>query len=288
MSLFFKLCVSQPLDLCKANKSPWDKETKKRNWKCHQLWLDSWTEKKEGTWQTKQRHWQKERDWKNGFGQWGTLNLLLFHVSLTCKLTHTSRAAHIAVKDKGQRSRASLWLGFGEKQKEGEQQQLLVVVVGVGQSQLQRHTDGSLWKERITCARLLSCHILIPGRALWEPTLPPHPHPHPTRLVLHPGHSALPPSAFPPLCCCSQVRTHKHFHQSHPNNWPASCLSRTPGGVGRMWVSSVMSCWSLCLKCALHFYCYLREKKTQKKREIYYLRYLFLRVDYVDALRVET
>lgn len=219
--------------------------------------------KKEGTWQTKQRHWQKERDWKNGFGQWETLNLLLFHVSLTCKLTHTSRAAHIAVKDKGQRSRASFWLGFGEKQKEGEQQQLLVVVVGVGQSQLQRHTDGSLWKERITCARLLSCHILIPGRALWEPTLPPHPHP--TRLVLHPGHSALPPSAFPPLCCCSQVRTHKHFHQSHPNNWPASCLSRTPGGVGRMWVSSVMSCWSLCLKCALHFYCYLREKKTQKK-----------------------
>lgn len=139
-------------------------------------WLLDW--KKEGTWQTKQRHWQKERDWKNGFGQWETLNLLLFHVSLTCKLTHTSRAAHIAVKDKGQRSRASLWLGFGEKQKEGEQQQLLVVVVvGVGQSQLQRHTDGSLWKERITCARLLSCHILIPGRALWEPTLPPTPTP---------------------------------------------------------------------------------------------------------------
>lgn len=37
---------------------------------------------------------------------------------------------------------------------------------GVGQL-AQRHTDGSLWKERITCAYLLSCQILIPG-PIWE------------------------------------------------------------------------------------------------------------------------
>lgn len=228
MSLFFflTLCLSTswPMQSKQITMRQRNKE-KKLKMSSTLTWLLDW--KKRGDLANKTKALTKGERLKNGFGQWETLNLLLFHVSLICKLTHTSRAAHIAVKDKGKRSRASLCLCFWEKQKEGEQQQLLVGG-GVGQSQLQRHTDGSLWKERFTCARLLSCHILIPGRALWEPTLTPTP----TRLILHPGHSALPPSAFPPLCCCSQVRTHKHFHQSHPDNWPASCLSRTPGGVG--------------------------------------------------------
>lgn len=222
---FLTLCLSTswPMQSKQITMRQRNKE-KKLKMSSTLTWLLDW--KKRGDLANKTKALTKGERLKNGFGQWETLNLLLFHVSLICKLTHTSRAAHIAVKDKGKRSRASLCLCFWEKQKEGEQQQLLVG--GVGQSQLQRHTDGSLWKERFTCARLLSCHILIPGRALWEPTLTPTP----TRLILHPGHSALPPSAFPPLCCCSQVRTHKHFHQSHPDNWPASCLSRTPGGVG--------------------------------------------------------
>lgn len=82
--------------------------------------------KKRGDLANKTKALTKGERLKNGFGQWETLNLLLFHVSLICKLTHTSRAAHIAVKDKGKRSRASLCLCFWEKQKEGEQQQLLV------------------------------------------------------------------------------------------------------------------------------------------------------------------
>lgn len=182
--------------------------------------------KKRGDLANKTKALTKGERLKNGFGQWETLNLLLFHVSLICKLTHTSRAAHIAVKDKGKRSRASLWLCFWEKQKEGEQQQLLV---------------GGGWTEpapaphrRITLERTLHlCSFVELSHFNPRPSpLGTNFNPHPTRLVLHPGHSALPPSAFPPLCCCSQVRTHKHFHQSHPDNWPASCLSRTPGGVG--------------------------------------------------------
>lgn len=190
-------------------------------------WLLDW--KKRGDLANKTKALTKGERLKNGFGQWETLNLLLFHISLICKLTHTSRAAHIAVKDKGKRSRASLCLCFWEKQKEGEQQQLLV--------------GGGGWTEpapaphrRITLERTLHLCSFV-ELSHFNPRPSPlgtnfNPHPHPTRLILHPGHSALPPSAFPPLCCCSQVRTHKHFHQSHPDNWPASCLSRTPGGVG--------------------------------------------------------
>lgn len=112
------------------------------------------------------------------------------HVSLTRTPTHASRVAHIAVKKtKAAQLCFSLALCSGmERKKEGERKRKRE-----GESScwwgwtepLQRHTDGSLWKERITCARLLSCHILIPG-PIWEPTLqpstrhraPPHHHHH--------------------------------------------------------------------------------------------------------------
>lgn len=103
----------------------------------------------------------------------------------------------------------------------------------------EHHTDRSLWKERIARARLLSCHILIPGwahlgtdlhRAPWQRVPPQHTHPC--------SHSGLQLSALPPLYCSSLVSgthpcTHTCTHQSHPNNWPASCLSRPTGGVER-------------------------------------------------------
>lgn len=43
---------------------------------------------------------------------------MLFHVSLTCKLTHTSRVAHIAVKDKG--SAVVFLCGSAGERKENE------------------------------------------------------------------------------------------------------------------------------------------------------------------------
>lgn len=87
MSLFF-YSVSRPLDLCKANKSPGDKKTtkttkknnkekKQKNWKCHQLWLDSWT--KEGLGK-RNKGTDNRREVENGFRQWETLNRSLFHM----------------------------------------------------------------------------------------------------------------------------------------------------------------------------------------------------------------
>lgn len=234
-------------------------------------WLLDW--KKRGDLANKTKALTKGERLKNGFGQWETLNLLLFHVSLICKLTHTSRAAHIAVKDKGKRSRASLCLCFWEKQKEGEQQQLLVGG-GVGQSQLQRHTDGSLWKERFTCARLLSCHILIPGRALWEPTLTPTPTPldsSSTPVIQH-----WPRQHF--HLCAAVVRyalTNTFTKATPTTGLPHVCQEHQVGweDVGFLFDVVLVS-----LKCALHFYCYLREKKTlkKKKREINLLFKIFI------------
>lgn len=127
MSLFFflTLCLSTswPMQSKQITMRQRNKE-KKLKMSSTLTWLLDW--KKRGDLANKTKALTKGERLKNGFGQWETLNLLLFHVSLICKLTHTSRAAHIAVKDKGKRSRASLCLCFWEKQKEGEQQQLLV------------------------------------------------------------------------------------------------------------------------------------------------------------------
>lgn len=130
---------------------------------------------------------------------------------------------------------------------------------------LQRHTDGSLWKERITCARLLSCHILIPGRAHLGTNFTP----------LHPTQS---PTAEPPVmqpCSCQhihlcaavvwcQVHTHKHTHTftkaTPTTGLPHVCRDHQVGWRGRG-----LTLWRNVGLCALHFYCYLREKKLKKK-----------------------
>lgn len=68
--------------------------------------------------------------------------------------------------------------------KEGEREQLLVGVDRAAPA----HTDGSLWKERITCARLLSCHILIPSRAhLGTNSTPPPPNIEPLTRSFNPA-----------------------------------------------------------------------------------------------------
>lgn len=111
-----------------------------------------------------------------------------------------------------QHSCVSLWLWDGEKEKEKER----------GSScwwewteQLQRHTDRSLWKERITCARLLSCHILIPGWAHLGTNL--HPSTQHSPAAEPPSHSGLQLSALPPLYCSSLVSgTHSQTHTLSP------------------------------------------------------------------------
>lgn len=164
----------------------------------------------------------------------------MFH-SLTRTATHASRVAHMAVKDKG--STVVFLCGPGmERKKMRKKARERKSSCWWGWTELpQCHTDRSLWKERITCAHLLSCHILIPGRA----------HLGTNFTTLHPAQS---PKAEPPphqpfspaavststsVLLKSGVRytlANTYFYQSHPNNWPASCLSRTPGGVERMGV----------------------------------------------------
>lgn len=148
------------------------------------------------------------------------------HVSLARTATHVSRVAHIAVERQRRHSCVSLWLYDGEREKKRKKEGESSCWWGWTEP-LQRHTDGSLWKERITCARLLSCHILIPGR---EPTSHPstqhraptaEPPPAPQHTHTPHSHSALQLSALPPLCCCSLVsgthsQTHTHIHTLSP------------------------------------------------------------------------
>lgn len=184
------------------------------------------------------------------------------HVSLTRTQTHASRVAHIAVKDKG--STVVFLSGSGMERKKKRKREGESSCWWGWTESLQRHTDGSLWKERITCARLLSCHILIPGRAHLGTNFTP----------LHPTQS---PTAEPPVmqpCSCQhfhlcaavvwcQVHTHKHTLSPKPPQ--LACLmsvknARWGGEDG------VLTLWRYVGLCALHFYCYLREKK-RKKRE---------------------
>lgn len=96
MSPFF-YSVSRPLDLCKANRSPGDKKTNKKkkkqrketkNWKCHQLWLDSWTKK--GDLANTTKALTKERGWKWLQTMRNTKSVAFPHVSLT----HVHRHMH--------------------------------------------------------------------------------------------------------------------------------------------------------------------------------------------------
>lgn len=112
------------------------------------------------------------------------------HVSPT--QTHASRVAHIAVKDKG--STVVFLSGSGMERKKKRKKEGESSCWWGWTEPLQRHTDGSLWKERITCARLLSCHILIPGQAHLGTNFTPL---HPTQQ----GNRAPQQSPHPPQSC---------------------------------------------------------------------------------------
>lgn len=178
-------------------------------------------------------------------------------------------------KTKTAQSRCSLPLGWRERKSERGSSCWL------GWTEpLQRHTDRSLWKVRITCARLFELSHFNPqpgsfGNQLYAPSTQhraPHPVIQPCRcqhfhrcaaVVWRQGHThknTLSPKPPQQLVCLMSVKNARWGGEDGVNCW--------------------MLCWSVCLTFLLLF--------KRKNREIYYLRYLFLRVDYVDALRLET
>lgn len=97
---------------------------------------------------------------RGGRGMASDNEKLLCHVASlacveSCTFSSQTQKRHTCV---------SLWLRDGQKEREKESGNSCRWLGGGGgrTELLQRHTDRSLWKERITCARLLSCHILIP------------------------------------------------------------------------------------------------------------------------------
>lgn len=140
---------------------------------------------------------------------------------------------------------------------------------------LQRRTDGSLWKERITCCSFVELSHFNPrlgpvGKPTPPPPPPPLPPPHPTPPLPPP-----PPRSFRPAAvststsgtvldwCQVQTHTHARSPKPPPTTWPASCLSGAPAGVEMMKTmmmttmmmgglgegfDSLMFCQSVCLK----------------------------------------
>lgn len=105
---------------------------------------------------------------------------LLCHVASLACATHASRVAHLAVEHKS--STLVFLCGSGMDRKKERKKARTAAVGGGDRAAPEHHTDRSLWKERIARARLLSCHILIPGwahlgtdlhRAPWQRDPPP-------------------------------------------------------------------------------------------------------------------
>lgn len=218
MSLFV---LKINLDLCKANKSLWGrKKERKGSW-----WHYSWTYVGDLLHKAK----AKERLALDNEKHKICLFFVFFCLVLFFSHMYASRAAHVAVRNKGSTVEHLWWRERTKKKREKEQ--LLVGGVGGGGWTESLHIDGWLWKERITCAHLLSCHILIPSQALWEPTLRPFAGHRVTPATSLQSFSSVPVSISAAVCC--QVSPHKNLYQSHPNIWPAPRLSRTAGGVKR-------------------------------------------------------
>lgn len=129
----------------------------------------------------------------------------MFH-SLTHTAAHASRVAHMAVKDKGGTVVFLCGSGMERKKKRKKERERKSSCWWGWTEPPQCHTDRSLWKERITCARLLSCHILIPGRA----------HLGTNFTTLHLAQS---PKAEPPTPPVVQPCSCQHFHLCAAEVW---------------------------------------------------------------------
>lgn len=251
-----------------------NKEKKQKNWKCHQLWLDSWT--KEGLGK-QNKCTDKRRGVENGSRQWETLNQLLFHMFHS----HVHRHMHPELHTLQSKTKAawlcfSVALGWRERKRERKREQLPVGADGAAPAPHRRIT---LERTHHLCSFVELSHFNPRLGPFGNQLTPLHPTQSPTAepplpLPL-PNHSGLQLSALPPLYCSSLVsgthsqhshtNTHTHTHQSHPNNWPASCLSRTPGGGGE---DGGLTLWRYVGLCALQFYCYLREKRRKREKSI--------------------
>lgn len=228
---FFFYSVSRPLDLCKANKSPWD-EKKKKTERTENVINSDLTLGLKGELGKQNKGTDKRREAENGLRQWETLNLLLFHISLTRTLTHTSRVAHIAVGRQRRHSRVSLRLGDGER-KEREKRESSCWW-GLDRAAPAPHRRITLERTHHLCSFVELSHFNPRPSPLgtdFTPFSTRHGAPWPSHPPTPPKRSAA-VSISTSVLLSSGVR-YKHFNQSHPNNWPASCLSRTPGGVER-------------------------------------------------------
>lgn len=192
----------------------------------------------------KQRHWQKESGWKQLQTMRNTKLVAFPHCihmhNHTCIQSHT----HSSQRQR-QHSCVSLCLWDVEEENESWREQLL----GGGWMGLRR-ADGSLWKERITCARLLSCHILISHPQFIQPCRCHHFH----------------------LCAAvvwCQVHTQKHTLLPKPPQQSACLMSVR----NTRWRSGEGGVYCLCAFTFLLLF--KRENWKKENREINYLRYLF-------------
>lgn len=231
MCPLFMLCL-WPLDLCKAHKSPGQRKETKKKWPCHSVWLKPWT--KEGL--GKQNKCTDKRSAgggvKNGFRQWETaLPRCFTRMCDTCV-----QGCTFSSRTQKQHTCVFLWLWDGQK----KERKKALTAAGGGGAAPEHHTQITLERTHCSCSFVELSHFnprLGPfGNWLTQSPMaegtPPPKHTHPC------SHSGLQLSALPPLYCSSLVSgthpcTHTYTHQSHPNNWPASCLSRPTGGVER-------------------------------------------------------
>lgn len=189
---------------------------------------------------------------ENGSRQWETaLPRRFARMCDTCVQSCT-----FSSRTQKQHTCVSLWLRDGQKKREKESTNSCCWGGG-DRAAPEHHTDRSLWKERIAPARLLSCHILIPGwahlgtdlhRAPWQRDPPPSNTHTPAIQACSCQHFHL---------CTVLVWCQVHTHTPKPPQQLACLMSvktnrwggeREPRGG---WL--LMLCWSVCLTIILLF-----------------------------------
>lgn len=251
------------LDLLTYAKQTNHQETKRqrkkqKDWKCHQLWLYSWTK---GGLGKHNKRTDKGGEVENGFRQWETLNQLLFqHFSLGHIQQHMHPELHTwQSKTKTAQLCFSVALGWRERkwERKREKEQLLV---GVDRAAPVPHRQMILERTHHLCSFVELSHFNpqpgLFGNQLHNP--PPSTEPQ--------SRSPAPPAIQPCSCqhfhlCAAevwcQVYPHKHtFTKATPTTGlPHVCQEQQVGWRGR----GVGLCDVLSVLCALCFYCYLRE-----------------------------
>lgn len=193
-----------------------NKEKKQKNWKCHQLWLDSWT--KEGLGK-QNKCTDKRRGVENGSRQWETLNQLLFHMFHS----HVHRHMHPELHTLQSKTKAawlcfSVALGWRERKRERKREQLPVGADGAAPAPHRRIT---LERTHHLCSFVELSHFNPRLGPFGNQLTPLHPTQSPTAEPPSPS-----PSPIIQACSCQhfhlctvlvwcQVPTHNTHTQTH-------------------------------------------------------------------------